>query len=723
MQRRAHWLGALLLAAALLAAYQNSFRVPYLLDDEDSITRNPTLRSVGAALFPPGDSGSTVSGRPLLNFSLALNRQLTGDNLAGYHAGNLLIHFAAALCLCGVVRRTLVLPSLAPRYGAHAMGLAWAAAALWALHPLQTESVTYLIQRAESLVGLCYLFTLYAFIRGVAGPSRGWRVAAVVGCFLGMAAKEVMASAPLVLFLYDRTFVSGTFQAAWQRHRGLLLAFASGWLLLLACVVSSGGRGSTVGFNHLGSLDYLLMQGPGVVTYLGRAVWPAGLVFDYGAVVEKRPLVLFGGVLVAATLFLVTLGLLRRRPATGFIGAWFFLILAPSSSFIPVATQTLAEHRLYLPLAAVTTTAVLLLHRLGARIATAAIGVLLLAGGFVTHDRNHDYRSSLAIWEDTVSKVPDNARALYNLALFYHEADRLDEAVVRLEEAIDIAPNFADAHANLGAVRLKRWLRRAGRSAGAVIDGQEAALRASGTGAGDDTVVREALAGLQRAYELAPAKANLLVLHANALIDLGRLEAAVPLLARAIELKPDSAEYRHELASLYLRLDRAAQAEGEFQAALRLVPDRVETHINYGVLLRRQQRLPEAIEHLSTAVRLEPGSARGRSHLGIAMIAQGAVEEGIRELEASAELDPKLAQTHFHLGHAYLKNERLAEAIRHFETLLTVAPPTAELRNTLGVLYARADRTADALAEFQRAVELDPTNAAARENLVQLSGH
>ena len=145
-------LGCALFAGGIFAAYHNTFHVPFLLDDFDAIGKNRTIRSFATAFFPPTNSGATVSGRPLLNFSLAINYHLGGTAVFGYHLGNILIHVLAGLTLFGVIRRTLKLPGLQDRFGAHATPLAWFAALLWAVHPLQTESVTYIIQRAESLV-------------------------------------------------------------------------------------------------------------------------------------------------------------------------------------------------------------------------------------------------------------------------------------------------------------------------------------------------------------------------------------------------------------------------------------------------------------------------------------------------------------------------------------------------------------------------------------------
>src|SRR5206468_1139421 len=150
------------LAAALAIAYANSFHVPFVFDDLPGIVTNPSIRSLAASFHPPPQI--TTSGRPAVNVSFALDYVLGGLAPAGYHALNLLIHWAAALLLYGLVRRTLRLPSTGARGQGGASGIALATALVWALHPLQTESVTYVVQRCESLMGLAYLGTLYAFV-------------------------------------------------------------------------------------------------------------------------------------------------------------------------------------------------------------------------------------------------------------------------------------------------------------------------------------------------------------------------------------------------------------------------------------------------------------------------------------------------------------------------------------------------------------------------------
>jgi len=277
----------LLVIAAGLLAYHNSFTGPFIYDDLPSILTNLSIRHlwpIWHALSPPHEGGITVEGRPLVNLSLAVNYAFGGYNVWGYHVVNLAIHLLAGLTLLGVVRRTLLRPVLRERFGAAANELAVATAVLWTVHPLQTESVTYVVQRAESIMGLCYLLTLYCFIRGAESRRPGvWYGVSVVACGLGMASKEVMVSAPLMVLLYDRTFLSGSFREAWRRRWPLYLGLAAGWILLGVLVASWQLPATSANAQRLGlSWRQYLATEPGVILYYLRlSVWPHPLCLDY----------------------------------------------------------------------------------------------------------------------------------------------------------------------------------------------------------------------------------------------------------------------------------------------------------------------------------------------------------------------------------------------------------------------------------------------------------
>jgi tetratricopeptide (TPR) repeat protein len=583
---------AIVLAAGL--AYASSFSVPFVFDDVPSILGNPTVRQlwpIWQALSPPADAlGLPVGGRPLVNFSLAVNHALGGTAPAGYHAFNLAVHMAAALVLFGVVRRTLLSRPLRHEFGRTSLPFALAVASLWALHPLQTESVTYVCQRAESMMALCLLATLYAFIRSTtARASLGWQIAAVAACLTGMACKEVMVTAPLIVLLYDRTFVAGSWTDAWRLRGRFYLALATTWLLLAALVLGNVHRGGTAGFETgMTPWSYALTQAGAIVHYLQLSLWPHPLIFDYGfAVAQSISDVALPAVLVIALLTATFLAL-RRRPVLGFLGAWFFLILAPTSSVVPVATQTIAEHRMYLPLAAIIICVVLVLYWLAGRRAWFMCGVLVIAFGAATARRNLDYRTEIDLWRDTVSKRPGNSRAHGNLGILLYKSGHVDESLASFAQALRLRPDFPEARANLGSLFLGL-----GRPQEALIHTNEA---------------------LRLKPDFPDAQSN----RGLALKQLGRSDEAMQAFREVLRLHPNHLDAHHNLAIALLEGGELAEAIDHFATTLRLNPEFADAHSNLGVALMRAGRLPEAIPHFETALRLKPASVAAHENLAAA---------------------------------------------------------------------------------------------------------
>jgi tetratricopeptide (TPR) repeat protein len=445
---------ALAIALVTLAAYATSFSVFYLFDDAGSIDDNLTIRHLwppGPVLSPP-TSGYPVSGRPLVNLTFAINYAISGEAVWSYHAGNLIIHVLAALALFGVVRRTLVLPGMAPRLRDAALKVAGAVAALWAVHPLQTESVTYISQRAEALMGLFYLLTLYLFIRGGTEKRPGWLAASAVACLAGMGSKEVMISAPLIVLLYDRTLLAGSFLAALRARPRYYLALAATWILLAYEMVQVGNRGGAAGMGlRIDAWRYALTQLHAIVLYLGLSLWPHPLIFDYGTTLVGGFGEVWPEALLVAGLLAATLVLIWKRSVFGFLGAWFFVILAPTSSVVPLVKQTIAEHRMYLPLAAVMTLVVLALHAVVERFALAVV-VLVIGGVALTLERNEDYLNGVTIWSGSVAHYPNNPRSHINLGNAYVQSGHAELAAEQYRAAIRLDPTLPEPHNNLGVV-------------------------------------------------------------------------------------------------------------------------------------------------------------------------------------------------------------------------------------------------------------------------------
>lgn len=666
-----HWkivLAGAAIVLAALAAYHNSFSGPFVFDDPSSIIENLTIRSpwsIPALLSPPAQA--TVAGRPLVNLSLALNYAVGENDVWGYHAVNLLIHLLAGLALFGVIRRTLRLRSwqaLVGRVGAKAGPLqsdatllALAVALLWTVHPMQTESVSYIVQRTESLMGLFYLLTLYCFIRSVANAEFGmvnhkdtkaqsrdelsknsfvppclrdsrtsagwWFALSFISCLLGMASKEVMVSAPVMVLLYDRTFLAGTFQEAWRRRQRLYLGLAATWLLLGCLVASVGGnRGGTSGMGSGATPGaYALTQFPAVVNYLWLSVWPHPLVFDYGAEWVKDAVDVVPAALLVIGLVAGTLVALKRRPVIGFLGVWFFAILAPTS-LIPGPRQTIAEHRMYLALAAIISLLVFGVYAWGGRRTLVAWFALALGLGWLTVSRNEDYRTELSIWGDTAAKRPRNPWVQTNLGMALYDQGKAAESIRYFERSLKLGTDDAGPHNNLG---------------------------------------------------LAMAK-------------LGRLPEAVE----------------------------------QYETALRLRPTFAEAHNNLGLLLSEMNRPAEALSHLETAVRLKPGLATVHFNLGNTLAQIGRMEEAIARYEQAIWMNPKDAAAYTNMANVLVRIGRPSEGIQRYEMAARLDPNDALAQYNLGMVLAQIGRTSDAIVHFQEAVRLRPDDTEARNYLRQL---
>ncbi|MBI5381197.1 MAG: tetratricopeptide repeat protein [Opitutae bacterium] len=696
-QRHRTLLASVTLALAAAAAYVNSFAVPALLDDRITILDNPTLRQLwplGPVLFPPGEVFS--AGRPLLNLSFALNYAAHGEAVGGYHLVNLLLHLGAGLALFGIMRRLLALPIWKERLSAGGTWLAWGVALLWLLHPLQTAAVTYISQRAEVLMGLCYLLTIYCFLRSVTSATpRRWRLLAVATCSLGMLSKEVMATAPVAVWLFDASLVAGSWRAAWQQRWRFHAALASTWLILAALLATS--QLTQRGINFEGGFtawSYALTECQVVLRYLRLAVWPHPLIFDYNVV----PLEPHVGLYVAGLIAVVAAAVWswRRWPAWGLWGIWFLLVLSPTSSVVPVAGQPMAESRLYVPLAALAILGGLGLGAVWGRRSVWVLVALALLGGGFTVRRNHDFRSELSIWTDTVAKYPRNPRAHEHLAsTLATMPGRWADARRHFETALQLKADFAEAHVNLANLLLKA----------------------------EPPLEKEALAHYEAAVQSKPN-------HAVAHHDLGCLLSRMPGRAAdalahleiAARLKPYQAETHFELGNVlaYL-LHRPADAIRCYEEALKWQPDFPEAHCRLGNLLAPDPaRRGEAEKHYLAAVRLDPNQADAHHQLGNIYIAQQERwPEAAKHYEAALRLQPDLAPAHNNLGTILVRQPgRAAEALPHFETALRLEPNFARAHFNLGLLLLQTPgRSIEGLAHLRETLRLMPDHAMARQLL------
>ncbi|HEY1847949.1 MAG TPA: tetratricopeptide repeat protein [Opitutaceae bacterium] len=674
---------AALLAALVAAAYAGTLREPFVFDDVASIIQNPYLQGIASSFRPPFAS-STLVGRPLVGLSLGLNHAVSGNAVWSYHAFNLAVHVLAALVLFDLARRTLLSAALAARFGTRANGIAFACAAFWALHPLQTESVTYTVQRAESLCGLFYLLTLYFLcLAHTSARPRLWLGASIAACAAGAATKEVIATAPILALLYDRTFLAGSFGEALKWRRRYYAGLTTCWIVLLVLLASGGwNRGGVAGFATVPLWRFWLTQVEAVGRYMALTLWPAHQAFDYGPHISSLSARLAGCGAVLLAVLVAAVWALRRAPAAGFLFAWFFVVLAPTC-VVPVATQTIAEHRMYLALAAPAAAAACLLFAFPKWQARSAAALVCVALGSLTFLRNETYASPVLLWGDAARARPANARALGNYGLALFEAGRQQDAIAALEASVAVEPRDQGPRNNLGN-----------------------ALAASGQRYG---ARREYLAALAIQPDFAPALFDLAKLSEEE----GDAAEAAAGYRKVLQASPGNAAAEFRLGSL-LAGTPAGLDEGlaHLRRAALLDPN-APVHIRLGEVLDSANRPREAEAEFAAALAADPRSAQAHYELGLLLYSHGRVPEGIHQLSEAAQADPAFAKAHLALGNAFALEHHGDDAEREFAAAVKAEPSLAEADLDWGILLVGSGRRSEALAHFEAAIRSQPNLAQA----------
>ncbi len=704
------WVVAIILGVAIAAVYCQALNAPFLFDDQISITENPSIQSLWppigtedqpGPLNPPLDL--PTSGRPLVNLTFAINYLIGGFNPLGYHVVNVAIHFLSACLLYEVVRRTLRLAYFNGRFEADASWLALAAALLWALHPLQTEAVIYTTQRTELMMALFYLATLYCSLRyWAANPSSSpasnsnrttWLTLAVLSCACGMASKEVMVSAPIIVLLFDRTFISGSFGRALRESRPLYIGLFSTWIILFALNIG-GPRSGSAGFHFdVPAYQWWLTQCEVLLIYLKLAIWPSPLLCEYELPYFKSVADAWQYVLPVILLGWITFVLLVKNRPSGFLLAFMAAVIAPTF-FVPILTETAAERRLYLPLASlvvmVVVGAYLLLNAWRQRstatttstrwhfAAPAAAILLALLAGVVSAQRLGDYYDEMLLWRQVEAAQPNNYLAHYNLGLLLNYAGKEQESFEELKTAVDANPNYANARSALGFALIY-----AGR-------------------------IPEAIDSLNAALALKPEHVGALNNMGIALIQLGRSPEAIEVLQHALRVNPQHADARNNLGRALTAAGRPDEARAVLENAKSSSPEDPDVLNNLGSTLAAQGQLPEAIEQFKHALELRPDLSAAHNNLGIALYNSGDIPGAIQHFQRFLELNPKNAGAYCNLGNVVAAQGDFKQAAALYQRAVELQPNAAEAHFSLGTALVKLNRGPEAIAQFQEALQLNP---------------
>jgi len=688
------------IAAAAAAVYANTFNASFHLDDFQNIVGNPAIRDLG-------DLRSILrfTDRRFVGFlTFALNYRVHGLEVFGWHAVNLAVHIAAAW----VVRLFVILvfsTSALERspLSKHRRDIAFWCALMFAVHPVQTQAVTYIVQRLASLAALFYLSAAALYVKGrlTGGTGRfGFFAASLAAGLLGLFTKENVATLPFAVALIEVFFfrfhtrvrevvARPGFWAAVIMVGGVFLAAMRIILPYGLRTVLTPVASQRYGDPMLTPTIYFITQFRVIAVYIRLLFLPVGQNLDHDIPAGTgffEPAVLTGAVLAAAACAAAVM-LYRKNRAASFGIAWFFLTLSVESSFKPLG-NVMFEHRLYLPFFGFGLCAVSEAYRLFAaghrRFLTVALAVLAGILAVAAFRRNAVWRDEITLWRDAADKSPDRARPLHNLGLAYQRAGDYFSAESAYGAALKRNPQAYETHLNLGMI-----LARTGRT---------------------DEAVRH----YQHAIDIDPKAGAAFINLGSLLLSSGDPDSAETLLRKAIELEPESAAARYNLGNVLVRTGRYGEAESTFREALDRDPDNPELLNNLGTTLLRLGRSGEAIDYITRAIALKPAFVEAYNNLGLACSTSGRYDEAVDAFSRALELDGTIGRIHRNIADAYLKKELPDSAAAHLERAAGLVPDDAEAPYRLGLLYRDAGLDSLAVRWFRKTLDIAPSHTEAR---------
>jgi tetratricopeptide (TPR) repeat protein len=587
-----------LLAVAVIFIYAETLSGPFIFDDRNNIRDNPHIRI--SQITWSGLTSAAVDSpshhRPVANISFALNYYMHGYNVVGFHAVNIIIHIISGILLYFLVQTTFRTPALQSRYERYKW-ISFFSAAIWLFHPLQTQSVSYIVQRMNSLAAMFYIlsFLCYAQLRVHPQDRRKW--ALLSGCILaGMLAlgtKENAATLPLFLLLYEWYFFRDLSLKWLKEHLALLAG-----LLLLTAIVALVFLGihpldkiwAGYAFRNFTPAQRLLTEMRVVIFYISLFFWPhpSRLNLDHDFALSHSltdPITTLFSMLAIVVLLVLAVVTAKNQRLISFGILWFLGNLVIESSIFGL--EIIFEHRLYLPSMMFSLVVVVLVYRWvrPAWLKPLILCTLTIVAALWTYERNEVWGDRIAIWQDCIKKSPHKARPYNNLGAALADAGQYDKAIEQYHKALQINPYYPNAYTNLGFALAKQGK------------------------------VEQSITQFLKALELKPRDYETLSNLGVALLMQNRQAEALEYLSEAVALNPYFAKAHNNLGVALNRLGRAQDAIDQYSIALQLDPDYAEAYNNLGVALANQGRFDEAIEQFSAALKIYPGYANARQNL------------------------------------------------------------------------------------------------------------
>src|SRR3972149_2995556 len=611
-----HVIVPIIIAITTLVIYSNTFSVPFLFDDTPNITENHKIRFLSRFL---SFSGTRYIGE----LSFALNYYFGKLDVFGYHLVNIIIHITNGILVWWLVNLIFKTPVMrraviSPRSG---IFIALTASLIFISHPIQTQAVTYTVQRLASLATLFYLLSVVLFVKWRLSSGSRYRFIyyfiSLLSAILSMKTKEMSFTLPFVILIYEFIFFRDKMRRAWFLIPYLLTLLIIP--LTVVNIVNIGTDNKPIGdiigevgervrdTERISRGSYMFTQFRVIVTYIRLLFFPVNQNLDYDYPVYHSfftPVVFLSFLFLLSIFgFAVYLFMRSRRGVNGYgllasFGIfWFFITLSVESSIIPIR-DVIFEHRLYLPFAgaAVSFCSTVIYgidywRRLSGRRISLQVAALILLVVTVlplsaaAYQRNRVWKDEITLWRDVAGKSPFKARTHINLAFVSYNQGLTEEAVKEYRTALRLQPGIASVPTNLALVYYNQ-----GRI---------------------DEAIEEYKVAIRLKPEIALAHLNLGLAYSNK----GYADEAIEEFTTALSLNPRLTAAHFNLGLAYLRQGRPDKAEEEFKTTIRLKPDSPEVYNNIGIIYARQGQIDDAILAFRTALRLKPDFTEAENNL------------------------------------------------------------------------------------------------------------
>jgi tetratricopeptide (TPR) repeat protein len=723
-----------------ITIYSNTLDSPFVLDDLRIIEENPTIRLTeltGKNILSSATGLS--SNRPVSTLTFALNYYFDRYNPAGYHFVNIAIHILNAIILFFFLKLTFSIArnqnlsdlNYGPSTG---LWISFFAALVWLVHPIQTQSVTYIVQRMNSMGATFFILALLCYAKGRTTQSRRrylWHTAGAVSGLLALGSKESTAVLPFFILLYEWYF--------FQDLRTKNLKVCLKYLIPIICLFG------LIAFLYLGIdpweklknlhdfknneftlIERILTQFRVVVYYISLIFFPhpSRLNLDYDFTLSHSlidPFTTLLSMLVIIGLITLSIYLARKNRLISFCILWFLGNLAIESSVIPLAI--IFEHRVYLPSMMSFIVPIILGYRYFKLrwLKFGFLSITVVIFSLWTYQRNNVWEDKVTLWRDVVKKSPNKARPNFNLGAALTEQERDQEAITYYKRALDLNPDLEQPHINLGEA-----LERQGKMDEALAHYRTAlglkpelpeALNNIGGILAKQGQTDEAIRYFQKALDIRPHFALANFNLARALTAKGNLDAAIKHYYIALDIQPTYAEAHIKLGNLFLSLGEREKSINHYMAALQLDPGWVEAYNNLGIALMREGKIEAAIGQFQKALDVKPDFTKAQNNLERAMAIRKGLEDEISRLQALLKDSPESAELHFEIGNLYFRKGDQKMAMRKYKKALQLNPKFVPAINNLALVTAANQEYYKALTIFSDVLNYWPDDAETHYNI------